>query len=117
MIVEWREFRGLKQYELAEKIGMSTANLSRLETGVIDQKTGRPQGYTQENLEAIAVALRCRPSDLIQPFGPDSREHEIMALYGRLDEATKDKVLGYIQAQLDKPKDPLPLARPSRKRA
>jgi len=54
---EWRKFRRLTQKAVAERIEMSGANLSRLETG--------KQSYTQANLEALAFALDCEPHDLI----------------------------------------------------
>lgn len=48
-IRQWREFRGLTQDQLAERLEMSKAQLSRIETG--------KQPYTQDFLEACADAL------------------------------------------------------------
>ena len=47
---QWREYRGLSQEQLAERLEMSAAQLSRVETG--------KQPYTQDFLEAVAEALR-----------------------------------------------------------
>jgi transcriptional regulator with XRE-family HTH domain len=49
-IRQWREYRELSQEQLADRLEMSAAQLSRIETG--------KQGYTQDFLEACADALR-----------------------------------------------------------
>lgn len=54
---EWRQYRGLSQDRLAERLEMSKASLSRIESG--------KQPYTQDVLEALAYALACEPADLI----------------------------------------------------
>jgi len=56
-IRKWREVRGLSQGQLADKIGVTQAALSRWETGE------RYPGKT--NLRALADALDVRPADLI----------------------------------------------------
>lgn len=56
-IREWRKHRQLTQDQLAERIGISKANLSRLENF--------KQDYTQGLLEALAQELRCDPADLL----------------------------------------------------
>ena len=55
----WRLLRGLSQRRLADRLDMSYANLSRIESG----KTA----YKQSTLEAIALALDCTAADLLQP--------------------------------------------------
>lgn len=61
-IREWREHRNLTQEALADRLEMSAAQLSRLETG--------KQGYTQDFLEACAQALSTDvPSLLIRNPG------------------------------------------------
>lgn len=64
-IREWRKHRGLTQDQLAERVGISKPNLSRLEN--------RKQDYTQSLLEALAEALQCEPADLIMrdPSAPE----------------------------------------------
>ncbi|MBO3118011.1 helix-turn-helix transcriptional regulator [Winogradskyella sp. DF17] len=51
--------RGMKSYELADKIGITTANLSIL-------KTGKAKAIRFSTLEAICKALDCQPSDLLE---------------------------------------------------
>lgn len=54
---EWREFRHLSQAQASERIGVTQASLSRVETGV--------HAYTQDMLEKMAYAYMCEPGDLI----------------------------------------------------
>lgn len=58
----WRERRGFSQAELAEMIGARQATISGFETG----KTRRIE---LDILEALADALKCKPSDLIVKKG------------------------------------------------
>jgi putative transcriptional regulator len=50
---------GLKSYELAEKIGITTANLSIL-------KTGKARAIRFSTLEAICKVLECQPGDILE---------------------------------------------------
>ena len=52
------EDRGMKSNELAEKIGITTANLSIL-------KTGKAKEVRFSTLEAICEALNCQPGDIL----------------------------------------------------
>jgi transcriptional regulator with XRE-family HTH domain len=56
-IKEWRKFRGLTQERLAERTPFTHGAISQVETG--------RTSYTQEMLEALAVALDCAPGDLL----------------------------------------------------
>jgi transcriptional regulator with XRE-family HTH domain len=71
-IAEWRESRGLTQEALAERISMSRSTLSKIETS--------DSPYTQRTLEAIATALRCKPSDLLVPFRTPEQQSPEAAL-------------------------------------
>jgi len=51
--------RGMKSYELAEIVGITTANLSIL-------KTGKAKAMRFSTLEAICKALDCQPSDILE---------------------------------------------------
>lgn len=51
--------RGMKSYELAELVGITTANLSIL-------KTGKAKAIRFSTLEAICKALDCQPSDILE---------------------------------------------------
>lgn len=56
-IKQWREYRELSQETLANRLEMSAAQLSRVESG--------KQGYTQDFLEACAHALRTDVASLL----------------------------------------------------
>jgi putative transcriptional regulator len=52
--------------ELAERVGITLANLSIL-------KTGKTRAIRFSTLEAICQVLACQPGDLLE-FQPDARE-------------------------------------------
>ena len=54
--------------ELADRVGMTLANLSIL-------KTGKARAIRFSTLEAICVALSCQPGDLLR-FEPEHAESE-----------------------------------------
>lgn len=51
--------KGMKSNELAEQIGITTANLSIL-------KTGKAKAVRFSTLEAICEALNCQPGDILE---------------------------------------------------
>ncbi len=51
--------RKMQSKELAEKLGISTVNLSVL-------KTGKAKGVRFDTLEAICKALECQPGDILE---------------------------------------------------
>ncbi|HKJ79839.1 MAG TPA: helix-turn-helix transcriptional regulator [Prolixibacteraceae bacterium] len=51
--------RQMKSYELAEKIGITTANLSIL-------KSGKAKAIRLSTLDAICKALKCQPGDILE---------------------------------------------------
>ena len=51
--------RGMKSKELAEIIGITTANMSIL-------KSGKAKAIRFSTLEAICKALDCQPSDILE---------------------------------------------------
>ncbi len=53
------EKKGMKSNELAEIIGITTANLSIL-------KTGKAKAVRFSTLEAICEALDCQPGDILE---------------------------------------------------
>ena len=53
------EKRTMKSNELAEKIGITTANLSIL-------KTGKAKAIRFSTLEAICKELECQPGDILE---------------------------------------------------
>jgi transcriptional regulator with XRE-family HTH domain len=64
-IKEWRKHRGLNQEQLADRIGISRPQLSKIEHG--------KRKYDQAFLEAAAGVLRVEPADLLvrNPSDPD----------------------------------------------
>ncbi|AGC76334.1 putative transcriptional regulator [Nonlabens dokdonensis] len=53
------EQKGMRSNELAEIIGITTANLSIL-------KTGKAKAVRFSTLEAICEALECQPGDILE---------------------------------------------------
>ena len=51
--------RKMQSKELAEKIGITTVNLSIL-------KTGKAKGIRFDTLEAICKVLNCQPGDVLE---------------------------------------------------
>ncbi|MCR5861280.1 helix-turn-helix transcriptional regulator [Flavobacterium sp. J372] len=51
--------RKMRSNELAEKVGITTANLSIL-------KTGKAKAIRFSTLEAICEALECQPGDIME---------------------------------------------------
>jgi len=58
--------RKMRSNELAEKIGITTANLSIL-------KTGKAKAIRFSTLEALCEVLDCQPGDIME-FLPDKNE-------------------------------------------
>lgn len=53
------EKRGMKSNELADAVGITTANLSIL-------KTGKAKAVRFSTLEAICKVLNCQPGDILE---------------------------------------------------
>ncbi len=58
--------RKISLNELAEKVGITNVNLSKL-------KTGKVSGIRFETLERICTALDCQPGDVME-FVPEDKE-------------------------------------------
>ena len=61
--------------ELADRIGMTLANLSIL-------KTGKARAIRFSTLDAICAALSCQPGDILR-FEPEQTEEEPLAAAGK----------------------------------
>ena len=57
--------RKMQSKELAEKLGITPANLSIL-------KTGKAKGIRFDTLEAICKALNCQPGDILEYVSEES---------------------------------------------
>lgn len=84
-IAEWREYRGLTQEQLAERVDMSVSNISQLERGL--------QGYSTEGLEAIAHALQCEPGHLhmVDP----NRDEDIWSLWETAKDGERREIVSF----------------------
>ena len=60
--------RKMSLNELADKVGITNVNLSKL-------KTGKANAIRFSTLEAICEALRCQPGDILE-YDPDAPEDE-----------------------------------------
>lgn len=67
--------RKMSSLELAEKIGISPVNVSRI-------KTGRLKGIRFSTLTAMCEALHCKPGDIIDWMDDD----EYVQIFGKLPE-------------------------------
>lgn len=81
-IKQWREYRGLTQEQLAERLNSSKASISRIETG--------DQPYTQDFLEACADALLTDPASLI--MRDPSREDFIWTVWDQAKPGERKKI-------------------------
>jgi transcriptional regulator with XRE-family HTH domain len=88
-IREWRKYRGLTQERLAERTPFTNGAISQLETGRTK--------YTQDMLEALAVALDCSPGDLlnVNPL----KEGEVVDLVRLINESRdRDQAIRLLKA-------------------
>lgn len=92
---QWREYRGLSLRKLAERMEVepgvpltSHANLGRIETF--------QQPYSQEILEAAAIALGCTVSDLLMV--DPTKEGEVVDLLRLLKDKDPETVRAFLQA-------------------
>ena len=85
----WRKHRDMNQTQLAELVGMSVSNLSRLERG--------DQAFEGATLAALAKALDCDVSDFFLPFSPDSPAHHAVVMLRRMSAPEVEKMLSIIR--------------------
>lgn len=84
----WRVYRSLTQEQLAERLGMTAATLSRIERGLLP--------YTQDNLEFMADILQCTPADLLSRDPSDGENPE--QLWGDLKPPQRRQAVEVIKA-------------------
>lgn len=80
---QWREYRGLTQEQLAERVGWSVGNISQLERGL--------QGYSDEGLALLAEALQCTPGQILDVDPAD--DNAIWSLWERARPAQRNALL------------------------
>ncbi|HEU4986895.1 MAG TPA: helix-turn-helix transcriptional regulator [Rhizobiaceae bacterium] len=86
-IRQWREYRGLTQEQLAERIDVTAGTISQLENGRIS--------YTQPTLEAIAEALQTTPGDILNV--DPTREGAIWSIWETLATADREQVIKIVR--------------------
>lgn len=96
-IALWRVAAGMTQEELADRAGLTTASISRIESG--------KAGYTKSSLENIALALQVEPWQLLgQRPGTASSLIQKLARAGPEQvaqiEAVADALLAFTHAPL-----------------
>ena len=62
--------RKMKLNELAERIGISNVNLSNL-------KTGKVRAIRFSTLDAICIALKCQPGDILEYVYTNNDDEDI----------------------------------------
>ena len=82
-IREWREFRGLSQEALGERLETSGGSISRIESGT--------QPYTQDPLEALAEALMTDPASLLMRNPND--DDAIWSIWDQAKKADRQKIV------------------------
>lgn len=82
-VKEWRQYRGLTQEQLAERVGMSKSNISQLEQA--------RQGYSAEGLEALALALNCEPAHLLMV--DPTRDDAMWSIWERAKEGERKMII------------------------
>lgn len=87
-IRDWRKFRRLTLEQLAGRLDVTAGALSQLERGDVS--------YTQPMLEALAVELRCEPSDLIMR-APQSNQ-ALQLVWDQIPEAERPRALHLLEA-------------------
>lgn len=86
-IKEWRDYRGLTQEQVADRIGVSPTTFGRIE--------GNKIPYNQDFLELAADALRCEPWDLLHR--DPGKVGDVVDLMRHLDEAKRQEAEAYIR--------------------
>lgn len=89
-IRQWREYRTLTQDQLAARLEMSKASLSRIENN--------KQPYTQDFLEACADALLTDPASLLIRNPLDKRS--IWSIWDQVKPVDRKKVIHILEMQL-----------------
>jgi len=87
---EWRLHAKLSQKQLAKRVGMTAATVSRIETGMRE--------FSREYLVKFANAVNCRPGDPInRPPDKISIDEIIEAGDGEEAERIKQQVLEFLK--------------------
>jgi transcriptional regulator with XRE-family HTH domain len=102
----WREFRGMTQSRLAEKVNTTGAVISLLESG--------QRGLNDKWLRRLAPVLGTTPGHLLE-FAPEDVDSDILEVWNGISENDRPQVL-QIMKTFSRPRDDVvvDLARPSK---
>lgn len=89
---EWRKYRNLTQEQLAERVGWAVSNVSQLEQA--------RQGYSQDGLEALAMALQCDPGQLLNT--DPTRDEGIWPLWETAKPGERQMIVGIAKTIIGK---------------
>lgn len=89
-IREWRESLELSQEAVAERVGLSIPQVSKIENG--------RQGYRQNTLELFAKAFKRAPADLLRP--PNADESDLGLYITMLPDKRRKRALKVLKAIL-----------------
>lgn len=92
----WRLYRGMNQEQLADAIGVTTASLSRIETG--------KQPYNQRQIELIAKALNCKEGDLLSKDPTEEEEADIVDIWDHIPAGNRQQARQILETFTDKKK-------------
>ncbi len=89
-----RKELGLTLEDVGKAVGVGKSTVRKWETGYISNM-GR------DKIVALAKVLRISPLDILDPDRDNTPDNEILAVYSKLSEHKKDKVIDYARKQLD----------------
>jgi transcriptional regulator with XRE-family HTH domain len=83
-IKEWREFKELRQEDVADEIGYDGGTISKIED--------RKNPYTQRTLEALARLYETTPAALLSINPLEPKDEQLKDIISRIDGLTADNV-------------------------
>lgn len=93
-VADWRNYRGLTQEQLAERIDRSRGLISQYESGETE--------LTESSMHALAHALNCSVRELLEvdPFA-EGKVIDAFDIFRRLDsDSARERAIGYLEGLL-----------------
>lgn len=94
-IKQWRNKRGLSLRQLANRLEIEPGGDLLISHAQLQRIEQSQQPYSQPILEALAIALDCAVTDLLE-IDP-TKDGEVVDLLRRLDEGKKAEALRYLR--------------------
>lgn len=85
---DWRLYRNLTQAQLAERASVSEATVSSIENGA---------GFGKKTLQRLALALECRPGDLLSYPPPGPADAIFVEKWRALEERDQRRILTMLE--------------------